>query len=196
MVTPRNDEEPPALRPGLPEVPHFLQQAVYDELKQCARRYLARERPGHTLQPTALVHETYLRLVGQDAVTWQNRSAFLALASSMMRRILVDHARAREADKRGGDWERVSVELIEPEHDSDPTELLALDRAIEELAALDPHHARLVDLRFFGGLSNQETADALGVSVATIKRDWVFARAWLFRRLEGTPPPSSDDRLD
>jgi len=189
MVTPQHDEGPPSER-STSERLQFQQQAVYDELKRCARRYLAREQPGHTLQPTALVHETYLRMATQDATTWHDRSRFLALAATMMRRILVDHARARQTDKRGGEWERISVDSVDLgdlEEPRDPMELLALDRAVEELAALDPRHAKLVELRFFGGLSIEETAEVLGSSAATVKRDWALARAWLYRRLEGSP---------
>jgi RNA polymerase sigma factor (TIGR02999 family) len=161
-----------------------LFDAVYAELRMCAARYLGRERRGHTLQPTALVHEAYLRLANQAGVDWQGRAHFVALAASMMRRILVDHARARGADKRGGDWERISVDLAELEDAHAPADLLALDAAVEELGAIDPYQAKLVDLRFFGGLSIEETATVLDSSPATVKREWALARAWLFRRLE------------
>lgn len=162
-----------------------LFQSVYAEVKNCARRYLARERPGHTLQVTALVHEAYLRMISQDSTAWKSRAHFVALASSMMRRILVDHARAHYAEKRGGEWERISLDLDELEQVHDPAELLALDRAVEELATFAPQQAKLVDLRFFGGLSIEETAQALEISPSTVKREWALARAWLFRKLEG-----------
>jgi RNA polymerase sigma factor (TIGR02999 family) len=160
-----------------------LFDAVYAELRSCAARYLGRERRDHTLQPTALVHEAYLRLSNQADVDWQNRAHFIAIAASMMRRILVDHARAHGADKRGGEWERISIDLAELEDAHDPADLLALDGALEELAAVDELQARIVDLRFFGGLSIEETAEVVGSSPATIKREWAVARAWLFRRI-------------
>jgi RNA polymerase sigma factor (TIGR02999 family) len=164
-----------------------LFDAVYVELRKCAARYLGRERRDHTLQPTALVHEAYLRMANQVGVDWQGRAHFVALAASMMRRILVDHARAHCAEKRGGDWERLSVDLslAELEQAHDPADLLALDAAVEELASVDPFQARLVDLRFFGGLSIEETAQVLESSPATVKREWALARAWLYRQLEG-----------
>jgi RNA polymerase sigma factor (TIGR02999 family) len=160
-----------------------LFDAVYAELRGCAARYLGRERRDHTLQPTALVHEAYLRMANQAGVAWQNRAHFIAIAASMMRRILVDHARAHGADKRGGEWERISIDLAELEDAHDPADLLALDGALEELAAIDELHGRIVDLRFFGGLSIEETAEVVGSSPATVKREWALARAWLFRRL-------------
>jgi RNA polymerase sigma-70 factor (ECF subfamily) len=124
-------------------------------------------------------------MISQDATVWKSRAHFAALASSMMRRILVDHARAHDADKRGGEWERISIDLDELEQVHDPMDLLSLDRAVEELATFAPQQAKLVELRFFGGLSIEETSEALGVSTATVKREWALARAWLFRRLEG-----------
>ena len=156
---------------------------VYEELRRQAARQLRRERADHTLRPTALVHEAYLRLLGQDRAQWQNRAQFYAVAARIMRRVLVDHARQRAAHKRAGSWCRVS--LVEglaalPAMDVD---VLALDRALEELARLDPQRARVVELRFFGGLTLDEAAEALGVSPATVTRSWRMARAWLFRRL-------------
>lgn len=172
---------------------------VYDDLHRLARGQFAREPSGHTLQPTALVHEAYLRLVEIRRVAWQDRAHFLALAATVMRRILVSHARKRRAAKRGG--AAAPVTLLEevmgapgPEVD-----LLALDEALRTLAELDARQARVVELRYFGGLTIEEAAEALGVSAATVKSDWQMARAWLFHRLgrggsseatipEGRPP--------
>jgi RNA polymerase sigma factor (TIGR02999 family) len=167
---------------------------VYGELHEMARRYLRRERPDHTLQPTALVHEAYLRLVDQSSARWSNRTQFFGIAAQAMRRILVDHARGRAARKRGGDVVRVA--LGEPEGPTSQgeafavtvprdVELIDLDDALRELTALDPHLVRVVELRYFAGLTIEETAEVLDVSPATVKRDWVAARAWLFQRLRG-----------
>ncbi len=142
---------------------------VYDELRRQARRYLGGERPDHTLQPTALVHEAYVRLIGQRNVKWQNRAQFFGVAAQLMRRILVDHARARAAAKRGGG---------------------ASGLALSGLAALDPVQGRVVELRFFGGLTIDETAEVLHLSPATIKREWSMAKAWLHRALHGEEQPS------
>jgi RNA polymerase sigma factor (TIGR02999 family) len=160
---------------------------VYDELRRQARRYLGGERPDHTLQPTALVHEAYVRLVGQRNVKWQNRAQFFGVAAQLMRRILVDHARARAAAKRGGGASGLS--LTEPETVSQPdVEVIALDAALTELSALDPVHGRVVELRFFGGLTIEETAEVLHLSPATIKRDWSVAKAWLYRTMRAEEP--------
>lgn len=156
---------------------------VYAALRSRAERYLRAERREHTLQPTALVHEAYLRLVDQSRVTWQNRSHFFGVAAGMMRRILVDHARGRRAARRGGAWCRVELDDAVGSYESRGVELIALDDALTELAAIDEQQERIVELRFFGGLSIEETAEALGVSPATIKRDWSMARAWLHRRV-------------
>jgi RNA polymerase sigma factor (TIGR02999 family) len=155
---------------------------IYDELRRHAARHLRRERSGHTLRPTDLVHETYLRLRAQN-VAWQNREQLFAVASSLMRRILVDHARRRASAKRG---QGLRVTLAEDVAAASPAEpdLLDLDAALDELAALDGRQARLVELRFFGGLSLEEAADALDVSLATANRDWVTAKSWLYRRLK------------
>ena len=165
--------------------------AVYGELKRCAAQHLRRERRGHTLQTTALVHEAYDRLVGQHATDWQGRAHFMAIAATSMRRVLVDHARARAADKRGGEWERVSIDVAQLVPDESVQEVLALHEAIEGLAAFDETQAKLVELRFFGGYSIEETADVLAISPASVKREWDFARAWLSRRLRGR---ASSDR--
>jgi RNA polymerase sigma factor (TIGR02999 family) len=157
---------------------------VYEDLRRRAAAHLRRERPGHTLRPTDLVHETYLRLCAQNSA-WQNREQFFGVASRLMRRILVDHARARAAAKRGGGLRMTMA----GEHGASPLDqpdLLDLDGALDELAALDERQGRLVEMRFFGGLSLDEAAHALGVSLATANREWATARAWLFRRLKRT----------
>jgi RNA polymerase sigma-70 factor (ECF subfamily) len=160
-----------------------LMPVVYDELRRRAAGFLRRERSGHTLQPTALVHEAYLRLVNQDRAVWQNRAQFFAVASEIMRRILVDRARRRKMAKRSGRWARVS--LVEDAAHGSPREVdvLDLDRALEELAAFDRRKARVAELRFFAGLSLEEIGLVLDTSVATTTRDWQAARAWLFKRL-------------
>jgi len=156
---------------------------VYDELRELARRYLRRERREHTLQPTALVHEAYLRLVDQQQAGWRNRAHFIAIAAQMMRRILVDHARAHDAAKRGSGAEKLSIDSVsEPAVDPE-VDVIALDAALERLAALDPVQARIVELRFFGGLTIEETSEVVGVGPTTVKREWQMARAWLFREL-------------
>ena len=156
---------------------------VYDELRRRASAQLRRERQGHTLRPTALVHEAYLRLMGQDRVKWQNRSQFFAIASEMMRRVLVDHARERKAGKRGGAAVRVALAEDVAATEAREVDLIALDGALDELAAMDARQSRVVELRFFGGLETAEIADVLDVSRATVDRDWRFARTWLYRRL-------------
>ena len=161
---------------------------VYAELRSIAARHLVAERPGHTLQPTALVNEAYLRLRGLGETPWHDRTHFFAIASRIMRRILVDHARARAAQKRGADAPRVLLsdfhhEEIQPSMGAE--ELLDLDRALDELAAAEPRLAKLVELRFFSGLGIDEASSLLGCSTRTAKRDWVFARAWLLNRLQG-----------
>jgi RNA polymerase sigma factor (TIGR02999 family) len=161
---------------------------VYGELHAIAARYLRRENPGHTLQATALVNEAYLRLIGQREVTWQNRAHFFGVSASLMRRILVDHARAHRAEKRAGGLARVTLNeanLPAAERDVD---LIALDDALADLSVKDPKLARLVELKFFAGLTTKEVAEVLGVSSSTVEREWVAARAWLFRAMtKGTP---------
>jgi RNA polymerase sigma factor (TIGR02999 family) len=156
---------------------------VYDELRRRAAALLRRERSGHTLQPTALVHEAYLRLVRQDRAGWRNRAQFFAVSSELMRRILVDRARARKMAKRSGRWSRVT--LVEDAARTSPREvdILDLDTALDELSIFDRRKARVAELRFFGGLSLEEIGVVLDTSVATTMRDWQAARAWLFRRL-------------
>lgn len=155
---------------------------VYDELRRLAASRLRHERADHTLQPTALVHEAYLRLIDQRRMKWRNRGQFYAIAAQIMRRILVDHARAQHADKRGGDWTQVSIDTAMRERSTD-VDLTALDEALVRLAAVDPQQAKIVELRYFGGLTIDETADALNISPATVSRDWTMARAWLRHEL-------------
>ena len=162
---------------------------VYDELRRLAASYLRRERPGQTLQATALVHEAYVRLIGEKAHNWQNRTHFLAIAALSMRQILVQRARARRAAKRGGGPARITLDeqlLPARGHDvPDEIDLVALDAALDRLATLNERQAKIVELRYFGGLSVEEAAEALKISPATIKRDWTLARAWLKRDLSG-----------
>jgi RNA polymerase sigma factor (TIGR02999 family) len=159
---------------------------VYDELRRVAARHLSRERPDHTLRATALVHETYLRLVEQKRARWRSRAHFFAVAAGLMRRILVDHARSHRATKRGGELRRVPLNEGLVVAASRHVELVALDEALAELSALDPKLGRVVELRFFGGLSIEETAEVEGLSPATIKRNWNVAKAWLYSRTQGT----------
>lgn len=158
---------------------------VYKELKQIATRALRSEREGHTLQPTALVHEAYLRMVGSENVPWQNRAHFLGCAARVMRNILVDHARARIADKRGGDAQRVTLSEAFLQADRCDVDLVALDDALSALAAFDEEKGRIVEMRFFGGLTEEEIAEVLGVSERTVRRSWTLARAWLRRAMLG-----------
>jgi len=157
--------------------------AVYAELRRRAAAFLRRERAGQSLQPTALVHEVYLRLVDQDRAVWQNRAQFLAVASEMMRRILVDRARAHKMAKRSGRWARVTLADDAARGTQRDVDVLDLHNALDELSAFDQRKARVAELRFFGGLSLEETGLVLGTSLATTMRDWQAARAWLFRRL-------------
>jgi RNA polymerase sigma factor (TIGR02999 family) len=157
--------------------------ALYDELKQLAAGYLRRERPDHTLQPTALVHESYLRLVNQHSVDWGNRLQFLSIAARMMRRILSDHATARAAEKRGGDTTRLQLDSALEFCDERAISVAAVDQALRDLEKLDPRQAQVVELRFFGGLTIPETAEVMDLSEATVKREWVTARRWLQREI-------------
>jgi RNA polymerase sigma factor (TIGR02999 family) len=156
---------------------------LYSELRSLASGYLRRERSDHTLQTTALVHEAYLRLADQREVHWKNREQFLGVAAQLMRRILVDYSRGRGAQKRGKGFERVFLEEAEGVSKHKPADVIALDEALTRLAGFDPQQARLVELRFFGGLSIEEAAGVLGVSRTTLKRDWNLAKAWLAREL-------------
>jgi RNA polymerase sigma factor (TIGR02999 family) len=157
---------------------------VYEELRRVARRHLGRERPDHTLQSAALVHEAYLRLVQQGSPQWQNRAHFFGVAAQLMRHILVDHARARLAAKRGAGTPRITVDAEMGLPQRRGVDLVALDDALNQLAALDAPQSRLVELRFFGGLSIEETAAVMGISPATVKREWATARAWLQRQMK------------
>lgn len=162
-----------------------LMPIVYSELRRLASHYLRRERANHTLQPTALVNEAYLKLVDQKSARWQNRAQFYGIAAQLMRRILVDHARQHNAAKRGGsDQLRLSITSAGNLATKPNLDVLSLHEALEELATIDPQQGRIVELKFFGGLSIEETADLLGVGHATVERDWKMARAWLRRKLE------------
>lgn len=156
---------------------------VYGELRRLARGRLRNERPDHTLQPTALVHEAYVRLIDQRRIQWQNRAHFYAIAARIMRRILVDRARAHGANKRGAGWQRVTLVVEETPNTSREIDMLALDDSLARLAALDPQQAQIVELRYFGGLTIDETAEIVGISPATVKREWAIARAWLRAQL-------------
>jgi len=162
---------------------------VYQELRRLAASYLRRERPGQTLQPTALVHEAYLRLMKDRPDRWQNRAHFCAIAAHSMRQILIEKARARDAQKRGGGGPRITLDEALVGGGEMSIDFVALDEALERLAAIDAEQARLVELRFFGGLTVEETAETLGISPATVKRHWTVARAWLARELASPPPP-------
>jgi RNA polymerase sigma factor (TIGR02999 family) len=164
-----------------------LIDAVYDELRRLARGSLRGERADHSLTPTALVHEAYLKLIDQRHVRWQNRAHFFAIAAHVMRRVLVDHARSRGAVKRDG-GQRMPLQDVEAAADPLDVDVLDLDAALEKLSMLDPRQSELVELRFFGGLTVDEAAAVVGVAPATVDRDWALARAWLFRELRGDRP--------
>ena len=156
---------------------------VYDELRRVARGHLRREPPGHSLQATALVHEVYMRLVDVDRMTLKNRTHFFAVAARLMRQILVDHARRKRADKRGGGVTMMSLDDVSPAAQTSGVDVLALDEALDALSSFDVRQCRVVELRFFAGLNIDEAAEALDVSTATVEREWVMAKAWLHRRL-------------
>jgi RNA polymerase sigma factor (TIGR02999 family) len=166
---------------------HLLVPLVESELRQLARAYMARERQGHTLQTTALVNEAFLRLVDAQRVRWQDRSHFFGIAARLMRRVLVDHARARGFQKRGGGAEMVPIDETLLVSRAPDVDLFALDQALSGLTEVDDRKARVVEMRFFGGMTLEETANALGVSTDTVKRDWRVAKLWLLRALEGQP---------
>ena len=168
---------------GQQEALERLLPVVYDELRKLARSYLRRERSDHTLQATALVHEAYLRLIDQQGVNWKNRAHFFGIASQMMRRILVNHALARNSEKRGGDYNKLTLDEAVDYAKRRDIDLIALDDALKELEKLDPQQSRVVELRFFGGLSIEETAEVLNLSAATVKRDWATAKLWLQRQI-------------
>lgn len=173
------------LMQGKQEAAEKLIPLVYEELKHIARGYMRRERPDHTLQTTALVHEAYLKLVRQHAMNWQGRSQFFGIAAQLMRRILIDHARGHLREKRGGVREVLPLNealAFSPEHSED---LVKINEALERLSAMDARQGKVVELRFFGGLSVEETAEFLGVSPKTVKRDWAVAKVWLHAELRG-----------
>ena len=169
---------------GDPAALQKLTPLIYDELRRIAHRYAQRERNGHTLQTTALVNEAYLRLAGGETPDWQNRSHFFAVTAQVMRHILIDHARRRRYIKHGGDAQQVSFEEACVMAEDRAAELLMLDEALADLARLDPRKTQVVELRYFGGLSLAETAETLGISMMTVRRDWRAAKAWLFKRLK------------
>ena len=168
---------------GNREILDALLPQVYDELRRIAASYLARERPDHTLQPTALVHEAYLRLVNQHSVDWRNRAQFFGLAANMMRRILVNHAEAKRAEKRGRGDEPVLLEEATVAAEEIDVDLLALDDALRKLTAVDSEKSKLVEMKFFAGMTINEIAAVSGKSTATIEREWAFARGWLYKTL-------------
>jgi RNA polymerase sigma factor (TIGR02999 family) len=168
---------------GDPHAANELLPLVYEELRQMAAQKMARENPGQTLQATALVHEAWLRLGGDAQPAWDNRGHFFAAAAEAMRRILIDNARRKQTLRHGGDLQRVNLEGLELAANLDDEQLLALNEALEHFAAHDARKAELVKLRFFAGLTNEEAARVLGVSAPTVKRDWTYARAWLFREM-------------
>ncbi len=169
---------------GEPAALDQLLPLVYDELRQLARSYMRRQASNHTLQPTALVHEAWLRIGQQQPGDWQGRVQFFALAAKVMRNVLVDHARQRQAEKRGGAQELLSLRHAEQQGQETEFDMLALNEALQRLAALNAQHAHIVELRFFGGLTIGETAHALGISHATVERGWQAARAWLYSELQ------------
>jgi RNA polymerase sigma factor (TIGR02999 family) len=158
---------------------------MYEELRRLARHFLAGERSDHTLQPTALVHEAYMRLVDQRSVDWKNRAHFLGVAASMMRRILINHARANQAAKREGFTQAIALEDALGVFTNPQVDLLELNTALHQLAEMDPQQGRVVELRYFGGLTIEETAEVMGISPATVKREWGTARLWLMQQIEG-----------
>ena len=160
-----------------------LMEVVYAELRRLAHSYLRRERPGQTLQSTALVNEAYLRLIDQKNVTWRNRAHFFGIAAHMMRRILVDHARSRQAAKRGSGISLLALDEAVAGSGPRDLNLVVLDQALESLAGIDPQQSRIVELRFFAGLSIDDTAEVLKISPATVKREWAIAKAWLYREM-------------
>ncbi len=179
------------LKHGDVEAEGRLVGLIYSELRHIAARYMRNERADHSLQPTALVHEAYLKLRKMNAIDWQSRSHFFAVSAHTMRQILVDHARARQAEKRGFDWNRVSCEVDELFATTSPTvDIIELDQALGRLETFDQRQARVVEMRFFGGLSEDEIGVELGVSERTVKRDWRIARAWLYHELSQSHKPS------
>lgn len=160
-----------------------LMPLVYDELRRIAARYLHSERSGHTLQTTALVHEAYLRLVDETRIQWQGRAHFFGVAATLIRHILVDHARTQKAVKRGGAAQKVSLDEAFAIPVDNETDVLAVDDALQTLSKIDPQQGRIVELRFFAGLTIEETAEAMQISASTVKRDWILAKTWIYREL-------------
>ena len=180
-------------RSGDQEAPNKLMPLVYNELRRLAHSYLKRERPDHTLQTTALVHEAYLKLIDQHSVNWQNRAQFFALSAQAMRRILLDNARRHTAAKRGSGGQKISLdEVASVSREGANEALIALDFALQKLETIDPEQSRIVELRYFGGLTIEETAEVLKTSPSTIQREWTIARAWLYRVISGLPDTSVD----
>lgn len=175
-------------RGGDQEAGKQLAVVVYRELRRLAQYYLKRERPDHTLQATALVHEAYIRLLGDGGCAWRDRAHFFNVAAQQMRRLLVDHARAAQAEKRYGGRLKISLAVLTSVAEERDEDLIALDEALRRLEGLYPRASRIVELRFFGGLTEKEAAEVLEISTATLKRDWDFARAWLYRQISGTAP--------
>jgi len=165
-----------------------LTPIIYEELRRLAQSYMRQERTGHTLQSTAVVHEAFIRLIDQN-VEWKSRAHFFAIAAKMMRRILVDHARARSTSKRGAGMPRVAMDVQTVESQERSVDLMALDEALQHLAKIDPQRGRIVELKYFGGLSNEESANVLGISPATVQRQWSGAKAWLYRELSSRESP-------
>lgn len=172
------------VREGAQDAPARLIPLVYDELRRLADHYLRQERADHTLQPTALVHEAYLKLVDQTRVDWQNRAHFFGVAANLMRQILVDHARRHRASKRGGVQQKLTLDEAVDYSQPRDVDLVALDDALTALAEFDERQSRIVELRFFGGLTIEETAEAIGISPATVKVDWNMAKAWLKQQIQ------------
>lgn len=172
----------------VPQAAARLMPLVYDELRQLARAYLQRERSDHTLQATSLVHEAFIRLVDQTAITWQNRAHFFGVAAKLMRRILVDHARRHRREKRGGDWAKIEFDEALAPSASRSLDVIAVDDALRDLEKLNPQHSQIVELRFFGGMTVEEVAEVLDVSPRTIEREWRMARAWLRREIFAEKP--------
>ena len=163
---------------------------IYDELRTIAERQLWNERDGHTLSPTALVHEAYMRLIDYNRVEWSGRAHFLRVAATAMRRVLVDHARGQRSLKRGGSLRRVSIDAVQLSADEQVDLLIAVDSALEKLERHDARQAQVVECRFFGGMTEEETAEALGVGLRTVKRDWAKAKSWLYREISGDDAPA------
>lgn len=163
-----------------------LMPLVYDEMRRLAHRYLRRERPGHTLQSTALVHEAFVRLTGSAPPEWEDRAHFFGIAAHLMRQILVEYARSRNADKRGGAIVKLAIDAVNEPSIKTDLNIVALDDALNDLAKIDPQQSRVVELRFFSGLSIEDTAQVMGISESTVKRDWNTARVWLYRELDRT----------